>query len=172
MHGHFNIVDVQIHHVPADVAAGLQQQQQPLVQQLPNGVMMMMMAPVLVDELPPPANAGGAADAQQQQQQPQAAGNALQQEQQQGFMHNLLGLGGNNVLPQMMLGGMAATDAGEHIAPTKLSAEDLPPGLRQLHLVNVGFKSSKVPLPCAKLQHLQIERCKAARAFRIPDLTR
>jgi hypothetical protein len=112
------------------------------------------------------------ADPQQQQQQPQAAGNALQQEQQQGFMHNLLGLGGNNVLPQMMLGGMAATDAGEHIAPTKLSAEDLPPGLRQLHLVNVGFKSSKVPLPCAKLQHLQIERCKAARAFRIPDLTR
>jgi len=86
-------------------------------------------------------------------------------------MPNLLGLGGNHMmpLPQMMMAGMAATDAGEHIAPTKLSAEDLPPGLRQLHLVNVGFKSSKVPLPCVKLQHLQIERCKAARAlgFRI-----
>eukprot|EP00775_Hariotina_reticulata_P004195 gene4195-4443_t len=74
---------------------------------------------------------------------------------------------------QMMLGGGGgASEPGEHIAPTKLSAEDLPLGLRQLHLVNVGFKSSKVPLPCAKLQHLQIERCKAARAFRIPDLTR
>jgi hypothetical protein len=57
-------------------------------------------------------------------------------------------------------------------APHKIAAEDLPPGLRQLQLVNIGFKSSKKAIPCPDLQTLQVERCKGARAFRLPDISR
>jgi hypothetical protein len=64
------------------------------------------------------------------------------------------------------------SNPGDVIAPTKIAAEDLPPGLRHLQLVNVGMRSSKTPLPCPKLVHLQIERCRAARAFRVPELSR
>jgi hypothetical protein len=63
-------------------------------------------------------------------------------------------------------------DPGDVIAPTKIAADDLPPGLKQLQLVNVGLRSSKAPLPCPKLVHLQMERCRAARAFRVPELSR
>lgn len=66
----------------------------------------------------------------------------------------------------------AGSDPSDVIAPTKISAEDLPPGLRQLTLVNVGLRSSKSPLPCPKLGHLQMERCRRARAFRVPELSR
>jgi hypothetical protein len=62
--------------------------------------------------------------------------------------------------------------AASAVSLLQVAAEDLPSGLVQLQLVNVGFKSSKKPLPCPKLQHLRIERCKAARAFRLPDISR
>jgi hypothetical protein len=80
-------------------------------------------------------------------------------------------LGGNiwNDIPGLFA---PPADPRSFIAPHKIAAEDLPPGLRQLQLVNVGFKSSKKPLPCPKLHNLQIERCKSARAFRLPDISR
>jgi hypothetical protein len=80
------------------------------------------------------------------------------------------GLGGLHLHDAAAAGG--GVDPGDVIAPTKIAADDLPPGLRQLQLVNVGLKSSKTPLPCPKLGHLQMERCRAARAFRVPELSR
>jgi hypothetical protein len=35
-----------------------------------------------------------------------------------------------------------------------------------------GLRSSTAPLPCPRLRSLHMERCKGARSFRLPELSR